>query len=52
MLPLLRVGDRHVFIYTVAETKTVPHLYPESPDWQAMPQVFATGYMVGLIEWA
>ena len=52
MLPLLRVGDRHVFTYTVAETKTVPHLYPESPDWQAMPEVFATGYLVGLIEWA
>ena len=52
MLPLLKVGDRHRFTYLVPPDKTVPHLYPESPDWQAMPQVFATGFMVGLIEWA
>ena len=31
--------------------KTVPHLYPESPDFRAMPEVFATGFLVGLIEW-
>jgi len=35
----------------VPENKTVPHLYPESPEFQAMPQVLATGYMVGLFEW-
>ena len=29
----------------------VPALYPESSEFQAMPIVFATGYMVGLIEW-
>ena len=37
----LKVGDRH----------TVPGLYPESAMFQAMPKVFATGYMVGLFEW-
>ena len=37
----LKIGDRH----------TVPGLYPESPMFQAMPKVFATGYMVGLFEW-
>jgi fluoroacetyl-CoA thioesterase len=37
----LKVGNRH----------TVPGLYPESPMFQAMPNVFATGYMVGLFEW-
>jgi fluoroacetyl-CoA thioesterase len=36
----------------VPANKTVPHLYPEAADFQAMPQVFATGYMVGLMEWA
>ncbi len=36
----------------VPPTKTVPYLYPESPEFQAMPNVFATGFMVGLIEWA
>jgi fluoroacetyl-CoA thioesterase len=35
----------------VPPDKTVPHLYPESPDFLAMPEVFATGFMVGLIEW-
>ena len=32
-------------------TKTVPHLYPESPEFAAMPEVFATGFMVGFVEW-
>lgn len=45
-------GFTHRFSYTVPVTKTVPHLYPESPDFQAMPEVFATGFMVGLMEWA
>ena len=52
VLPSLRIGDRHVFSYVVPDDKTVQHLYPESPDWQDMPHVFATGYLVGLIEWA
>jgi fluoroacetyl-CoA thioesterase len=30
----------------------VPHLYPEAPEFQVMPRVFATGFMVGLMEWA
>ena len=41
---------RHV--YTVAPNKRVPDLYPEAADFQAMPGVFATGFMVGLMEWA
>jgi fluoroacetyl-CoA thioesterase len=31
--------------------KTVPSLYPEAPEFQAMPAVFATGFLVGLVEW-
>jgi fluoroacetyl-CoA thioesterase len=38
--------------FVVPVAKTVPHLYPEFPEFVAMPEVFATGFMVGLIEWA
>jgi len=27
-------------------------LYPESAEFQEMPNVFATGFLVGLVEWA
>lgn len=52
MKDTLKVGDVHVFSFTVTDAKTVPNLYPESPDFRAMPAVFATGFMVGLMEWA
>lgn len=51
MKPTLRAGLKHRFSYTVPVTKTVPHLYAESPELAAMPEVFATGFMVGLMEW-
>ena len=38
--------------FTVPDSKTVPHLYPESALFQQMPHVLATGYLVGLMEWA
>jgi fluoroacetyl-CoA thioesterase len=47
----LKPGLRHRFVYRVPENKTVPHLYPEAADFQSMPSVFATGFMVGLMEW-
>jgi fluoroacetyl-CoA thioesterase len=52
MKDTLKPGDVHDFRFTVSREKTVPFLYPESPDFTAMPEVFATGFMVGLIEWA
>lgn len=52
MRDTLKPGDVHHFRFTVSRSKTVPFLYPESPDFSAMPEVFATGFMVGLIEWA
>lgn len=52
MKTTLRPGLKHEFRYQVPENKTVPHLYPESEAFRAMPPVFATGFMVGLIEWA
>lgn len=51
MRDTLEPGIRHEFTFEVSGTKTVPALYPESPEFQAMPRVFATGYLVGLIEW-
>lgn len=52
MKPTLQPGIRHTFRYTVLESKTVPHIYREASDFQDMPKVFATGYMVALCEWA
>ena len=51
MRDTLEPGIRHEFRNEVPEAKTVPALYPESPEFQAMPRVFATGFLVGLIEW-
>jgi fluoroacetyl-CoA thioesterase len=51
MKPSLQPGLKHSFSYVVPATKTVPNLYRESPQLQAMPDVFATGFMVGLMEW-
>ena len=47
----LKVGLTHEFRFLVPESKIVPALYPESPEFQLMPRVLATGFMVGLIEW-
>ena len=47
----LKPGLKHSFAFKVPADKTVPHLYPEARDFQVMPQVFATGFMVGLLEW-
>lgn len=48
----LKPGLKHQFTYRVPANRTVPHLYPEAADFQKMPHVFATGYFVGLMEWA
>ena len=51
MRDTLRAGLRHSFSYRVPETKLVAALFPEASEFQAMPRVFATGYLVGLVEW-
>ena len=48
----LKPGLTLEFSFTIPETKTVPYLYPESEEFQMMPKILATGYMIGLIEWA
>jgi fluoroacetyl-CoA thioesterase len=48
----LQEGFEFEFVYQVPQDKTVPHLFPEFPEGREMPDVFATGYMVGLFEFA
>jgi fluoroacetyl-CoA thioesterase len=48
----LKPGLTHRLEFTVPHGKTVPYLYPESDIYRGMPSVFATGFMVGLFEWA
>jgi fluoroacetyl-CoA thioesterase len=47
----LQPGLTYTFKFKIPENKTVPHLYPESSEFQEMPKVLATGFMVGLFEW-
>jgi fluoroacetyl-CoA thioesterase len=47
----LQPGLDFEFQYEIPESRTVPFLLPESPEFRVMPKVLATGYMVGLIEW-
>lgn len=47
-----QVGDVHQFSFRVGANKVVPALYPESDIFLSMPDVLATGFMVGLMEWA
>ena len=52
MSPDLKPGITSRFTYTVPDNKTVPHLYPEFTEFREMPEVFATGFLVGLMEGA
>jgi len=52
MSPELRRGIRFHLQYKVPDGKTVPNIYPEFAEFQQMPEVFATGFMVALIEQA
>lgn len=51
MKDTLKPGLSFEFSYQVPEIRTVPYLLPESAEFQQMPRVLASGYMVGLIEW-
>ncbi len=52
MKETLRPGLEHTLRFRIPESKTVPGLYPESARFREMPAVFATGFMVGFLEWA
>jgi len=51
MKDTLKPGIEYEHKFVVPPTKTVSALYPESEEFLAMPEVFATGFMVGLLEW-
>jgi len=52
MKDTLHPGMEFNLEFQVPKNKTVPYLYPESDRFQEMPEVFATGFMVGFLEWA
>jgi len=45
-------GLTHEFSYRVPKEKTVPFVFQEAELFRSMPPVFATAFMVGLVEWA
>ncbi len=52
MKETLKPGIRYEHKFIVPASKTVPALYPESEEFLEMPEVFATGFLVGFLEWA
>jgi fluoroacetyl-CoA thioesterase len=52
MKDTLKPGVKAVITYEVPLEKTVPHIFGESAEMQGMPQVLASGFMIGLMEWA
>lgn len=52
MKQTLRPGLNGRLEYVVPPERTVPHLLPESEEFTALPEVLATGYLVGMLEWA
>ena len=52
MSPELRPGVRFEWSYVVPARATVPQLYHDTPFCLDMPDVLATGYMVGMMELA
>lgn len=52
MSPDLKPGLAFTWRYTVPPKATVPNLYDDVPGCPEMPDVLATGYMVGIMECA
>jgi len=52
MSQTLKEGMTFEFSYRVPAEKTVPHLFPEFSEGGQMPEVLATGFLVGLMEFA
>jgi fluoroacetyl-CoA thioesterase len=48
----LQAGIRFEWTYVVPPRATVPQLYHDTPFCREMPDVLATGYMVGMMELA
>ncbi|MBI2307627.1 MAG: thioesterase family protein [Rhodocyclales bacterium] len=52
MKDTLKPGIVYTHRFRIPASKTVPALYPEAEEFVAMPEVFATGFLVGFLEWA
>jgi fluoroacetyl-CoA thioesterase len=52
MKDTLKPGIRYEHRFVIPRSKTVPALSPEAEEFLAMPEVFATGFLVGFLEWA
>ncbi len=52
MKETLKAGIKYEHKFVVPQSKTVPALFPEAEEFGVMPEVFATGFLVGLFEWA
>lgn len=52
MKETLKAGIKYEHKFIIPPSKTVPALYPESEEFVVMPEVFATGFLVGFLEWA
>ena len=52
MKDTLKPGIRYEHKFILPKSKTVAALYPESEEFIIMPEVFATGFLVGFLEWA
>jgi fluoroacetyl-CoA thioesterase len=52
MSPDLQAGVRFEWTYVVPERATVPNLYHDTAFCRDMPDVLATGYLVGMMELA
>ena len=50
MKDTLKLSIRYEHKFTIPKLKTVPALYPEADEFLAMPEVFATGFLVGFLE--
>ena len=50
MKATFKPGLRYCVTCSVAERTTAPHTYPDVPVTAAMPKVFATGFMIVLME--
>lgn len=46
------IGEMTQHEFVVTHNRIVRHLLPEAQEFQSFPEVFATGFMVGVMEWA
>ena len=49
---MLATSETHVKTYTIQPGHTVNDILPEAPEFVAMPDVFTTGCLVAVVEWA